>query len=117
MVSPQMMVFGTVSYNKSTGKLDEVVMDLDTTRLWNEVRNIYDLPHQNFDFTEMNEYANMDYGLLGASLGLEYRVSPRVTLSADGQYYDLKDDNEGGYVYGNETGSYFIVRAGVGYEF
>jgi hypothetical protein len=38
-----------------------------------------------------------------------------VSLSANADYADLKDET--GYVYGIESGSYFMIRSGVRIDF
>ncbi len=69
------------------------------------------LPHHDLDFSEVNEYSHLNYGYLQLDFGLEFQAAPRVTLTADGEYADLSDKT--GYVYGVESGSYFMVRTGV----
>jgi len=99
----------TVSYNKSKGEMDQVNMPDITGRLEG------DLTHQDFSFDEMYEYSNLEYSIIRLSASLEYLLSPGFTLTADVDYADLTDDQ--GYVYGNESGSMFIIRTGVRFEF
>jgi predicted porin len=71
---------------------------------------------RDYTYEKMHTYSDLDYGLLRAGIGFDYRFSERVKWTTDFSYVDLKD-NAGGYVYGDETGSYFVVRAGLRYDF
>ncbi len=108
--SPQVRVYGMINYNLSTGELEEVVMP--------DISEYLDgaLSHQDFTFVEMNTYSDLDYQWLRANFGLEYSVSPTVTLTAEADYLDLTD-NAGGWVYGDESGSQFLIRTGVRIDF
>nr|MBN2277368.1 hypothetical protein [candidate division Zixibacteria bacterium] len=112
--SPRLQLFATLTFSQSKAELDQVIMPSITERLYNDFIGGTDLTHQDFSFDEMHEYSNLDYRLLGLSLGLEYEISAGLTWTADGQYYDLIDDQ--GYVYGDESGSLFIIRTGFNYD-
>lgn len=64
-----------------------------------------------YDFSSINQYSDLDYTQFSVSVGAEYVLSPKVSLTADVVYSDLTDDK--GYVYGVETGSFYVVRTGV----
>lgn len=64
-----------------------------------------------YDFNSINQYSDLAYTQFGVSVGAEYMLSPRISLTADAMYSDLTDDK--GYVYGVETGSFYVVRTGV----
>jgi len=64
-----------------------------------------------YDFSSIGSYSDLSYTMYTASIGAEYLLSPRVSLTGDVVYYDLTDHT--GYVYGLETGSLYIVRSGV----
>jgi hypothetical protein len=110
-----MRIFGTVGFNKSTAELDEVIMPDITSRLYNEVTDETDLTHQDFSFDEMHQYSDLSFEILNLLLGFEYNLSDGVVITVDGEYLDLNDN--AGYVYGDETGSYFMVRSGIRFEF
>jgi len=110
MATPKMTFTGSVNYNLSKGEFDEVDMSYVREALTEDT-----LPHQNFDFSEVNAYSSIEYGILELGLGMEYRLAPRFTLSANAQYADLNDET--GYVYGIESGSYFFVSGGVRIDF
>ena len=101
---------GRVVFNLSEAAYDEVIM----TEVSSEVAS--SLNHQDFTFDEMHTYSDIDYSYVQAGVGVEYRITPTITWTADTDYADLKDDS-GGYVYGLESGSYFMVRTGVQFEF
>lgn len=64
-----------------------------------------------YDFSSINQYSDLAYTQFNVSVGAEYKLSPRVSLTMDAVYYDLTDDK--GYVYGIETGSLYIIRSGL----
>ena len=99
----------TVSYNMSKGEMDQVAMPDITDRLDGN------LSHQDFSFDEMHEYSNLEYSIIRLSASLEYLLAQGVTFTADVDYADLTDDQ--GYVYGDESGSMFMVRTGFRFEF
>lgn len=107
--TPKLRMHSTLVFNKSTGEYDQVVMPDVTDRLGGA------LSHQSFEFDHMHEYSNLDYSMIQLSLGLAYKLTGRVTLTADGEYADLTDD--AGYVYGIESGSLFMVRSGMKFSF
>lgn len=113
--SPKLKFFGTVAFNKATAELDEVIMPDITSRLYNEYTDATDLTHQDFSFNEMYQYSDLDYEFLNFSLGMEYVLSKDVIWTVDGEYSDLTDND--GYVYSNESGSMFIIRSGIRFEF
>lgn len=112
--APALNLFATVTYTMSTGSYEEVLFPISSIeeRLINDTHPSGDLEHQDFDFAAMTSYSDLDYDWLRLALGAEYRIGNGVTLTADGEYHDVTD-NAGGYVYGDETGSMFIIRSGV----
>jgi hypothetical protein len=106
---PELTLFGTVVYNQAEASLDPVDMPDVTPRLDG------DLEHMDYNFEEMHLYSDLDYGLWRLSLGMEYRVSSMWRITLDGEYAKLEDN--AGYVYGVESGSYFIGRAGARFTF
>ena len=64
-----------------------------------------------YDFGSIDQYSDLAYGQFDVSVGAEYALSSRVSLTADATYIDLTDDQ--GYVYGIESGSLYVVRTGV----
>ena len=73
------------------------------------------LSHQDFTFEEMHTYSDLDYGYLRFLLGFEYRFTPTLTWSADGDLAKFTDNAP--YVYGDETGSLFMIRSGFKLDF
>jgi len=107
---PDWVFSGRVVFNMSEAAYDEVMMP----NAGSEVSG--SLSHQDFTFNEMHAYSNIDYSYMQAGVGIEYRITPSVTLTADADYADLQDDS-GGYVYGVESGSYFMIRTGARFDF
>lgn len=104
--------FGKVDYNKAEASMEQINMPAGA-----DLDNILNgaLPNQDFDFTKANTYSDFDYKLITFSGGLKYKLTPAVTYTLDGSYSDLTDDK--GYVFGNESGSYFVIRSGFYFSF
>jgi hypothetical protein len=96
--------FATVVFTKATGEMDPVNMPDAEETLG------ADLEHMDYHFDEMHKYSALDYTLWQLSLGINYRLSDMWKFTLDGEYATL-DDNTG-WVYGNETGAYYVVRTG-----
>lgn len=64
----------------------------------------------NYDYSSIYQYSDLAYTQYNLSLGAEYKISERVSFTADATYFDLTDNE--GYVYGIETGSLYIIRSG-----
>jgi hypothetical protein len=106
--SERVNLFGTLSLTMSTAELDQVIMP-DVS---GEVSTI--LPHQDFTFDEIHTYSDLDYTILSFSAGFEFKVAPGVSFTADGEYSDLTDDQP--YVFGDESGSLFMIRSGLRFD-
>jgi len=100
---------GTVNMNMSTSEYDAVEMPDVTDRLEG------DLTHSDLSFDTMPSYSNLEYTILNVQGGFEYLVSSGVTFTAEGVYVDMTDD--GGWVYGLETGNFFTLLTGVRIDF
>ena len=105
----KLTLFGTFSYNKATGELEQVIMP-DVSA---EVAAA--LSHQDFTFDDMHTYSDLDYQILRFQIGGAYQIAPDWTWTADFEYADLTDDAP--WVFGDESGSLFIVRSGVQFDF
>ncbi len=105
----KLRVFSTVSYYTAEGSLQEVLMPDVEARLDGDLEN------QDFDMENIPSYSDLDYEFLSFKLGFTYKLTDAVTWSADGDYVDLKDNQ--GYVYGIESGSYFMIRSGFKVDF
>jgi hypothetical protein len=98
-----------VSLSASKAALDEVIMPDVSAHLAG------DLSHQDFTFPNMHTYSDLDYRMLRLSLGLVWKASDRLTVTADADFADLTDD--AGYVFGIESGSMLILRSGFTLDF
>lgn len=107
--------YGSFHFNQAKAELDQVIMPDITDQLYNEYTDQTDLTHQDFTFDEMHEYSDLEYQFMGFSVGFEYAFIKGTTWTVDGIYYDLKDER--GFVYGDQTGSMFMIRSGLEFEF
>ena len=104
VATDKLNIFGTLTFNKSESSLQEVIMPELPLEITEALEN------QDFDYTNLPTYSDFDYQLINFKLGFGYKFTDDLSFNVDGQYADLTDDQE--YVYGNETGSYFMIRSG-----
>ena len=69
-----------------------------------------ELVDMDYDFTNANSYSDFEYTYMTFAGGLKYKLTPTLTYTLDGSYTDLTDDQ--GYVFGIESGAYFMIRSG-----
>lgn len=99
----ELRLFGTITYNRSKGELDQVIMPDLTEQLDGG------LHHMDYDFSQIHNYSDIDFALWRLTLGFDYRFSAMWKGTLDVNYADLTDKQA--YVYGDESGSYYVVRA------
>ncbi len=92
------------NYLKSEASFDPIQMPQAPAEVTNEIAA------SDYDYSSVDQYSDLSYEWFTLSLGLEYKLSPQVSLTADADYYDLTDDQP--YVYGAESGSFYVIRTG-----
>ncbi|MDF1544123.1 MAG: hypothetical protein P1R58_03355 [bacterium] len=110
MPTAKLGIHGSLDFNLSEAALDEVQMPDSAAQVAIGVPAGWFASHS-YDYSQTYTYSDFDYELLKFNFGFEYLLSPKVTLTADMDYADLTDNQ--GYVYGNETGSYYMIRSGL----
>jgi hypothetical protein len=95
---------GTFVFNKSTGAYDPIDFPDVSDQLDGH------LEHMDYTFEETHQYSELDYTMYQFMLEMEYRLAEAWWLSIGGEYAKMEDNT--GYVYGDETGSYYLVKAG-----
>jgi len=113
--TPKLRINGALTFNKTKAEYDQVLMPNVEDRLVDGAGAPGQLELQDFDFSQMDTYSNLEYQLLRFAAGFEYRIAPDIIITVDGEYADL--DDKAGYVYGIESGKYFMIRSGIGVEF
>jgi hypothetical protein len=68
------------------------------------------IAHSYYDYSMIHDYSGLSYEFLNMALGFEYKLSGRSSIFVQVNYYDLEDSQ--GYVYGNESGSFYSIHAG-----
>ena len=106
--TPKLGLHATVMFNKAEGGYEQINMPdpYDAGILVDG-----ELENADFDYSGMHTYSALDYKLLQLKGGFVYNFTPDLAFTADGLYADLTDNE--GYVYGDDSGSMFIVRSGV----
>ncbi len=107
--TPKLNIHGTAVVNMSTAAYDDVTMPATTEEVSTE------LAHSDYDFANTPTYSDLDYEILRVSLEATYALASNLALTVGGDMADLKDNT--GYVFGDETGQYFMVRTGVKIDF
>ncbi len=94
------------------GNIIQTEGSFDPVQMPDVSQEILDEIHSgNYDYSEIHEYSDLDYQQLEVGVSASYQFAPDIRFDLGATYYDLTDDE--GWVYGNETGSLWIVRAGV----
>ena len=95
-----------LNYSKSESSFDPIKMQANAHK--QEALEV--LEAANYDYSDMNNYSDLSYGLLNFSAGAQYQFTNNLAFTVDLDYYDLKDNQ--GYVYGIESGSFYVFRTG-----
>lgn len=114
MATQKLRIFGSAVYNKAEASFDEIVMP-DVEDLLIDSQGNPALENAFLTYEGMEYYSDLDYTLINLALGFEYRFTPNLAFTTDGSYVDLGDD--GIWVFGDESGSYFFVRTGFRVDF
>ena len=93
------------NYSKSDSSFDQIMMPAVT-----DPEILSTIAHSYYDYSMINGYSDLSYEFFNIALGLEYKFSNRTAFFIQGNYYDLNDFQ--GYVYGNESGSFYTMRVG-----
>lgn len=109
MPTPKLSLTGSFTFNKSEGAMGNVIMPDVRAQLGDT------LSHQDFTFNELHTYSDIDFKMIQLGLSAEYKLTPSIGLTAGIDYADLEDKT--GYVYGSESGSFFLIRSGVRIDF
>ena len=89
----------------SKASYDQIIMPAVTDQ---EILNF--IAHSYYDYSMINGYSDLSYWFLNLAFGIEYKLSKSLAVTFDVDYYDLSDYKT--FVYGDESGSFSIVRAG-----
>jgi hypothetical protein len=102
---PQLTLNLSGNFIRSQAEFDPVMMPAVGEEILEQI-------HQaDYDYSGIHEYSNFEYEQLEATLGAVYKLNARTEIHGEATYFDLTDNE--GYVYGVESGSVWIIRAGV----
>jgi hypothetical protein len=105
-VNQHVDLFGQVNYSKSESAFDPINMISNS----NEAEALEHIESADYDYSTINMYSDLDYNFMNFRVGAIYKLTETVAFTADFDYYDLTDNL--GYVYGNESGSFYVIRTG-----
>jgi len=100
-----MNIYLVGNYSKSESAFNPIIMPEVT-----DAEILSCIAHSYYDYSMIYGYSDLSYEYLNFSFGFEYRISRKTLLFIQGDYYDLNGYQ--GYVYGNESGSYYLIRTG-----
>lgn len=64
-----------------------------------------------YDYSSVHLYSDLAYSRIDLSITGDYQIGEETTFTGQIMYIDFADDN--GYVYGDQSGSLLMFRAGV----
>lgn len=111
LATAKLRLHGLATFNISNAGYEEGIMP--EAELY--YQGVHVLEHQDFSFEDMHEYSDLDYEILRFSAGMEYEFTPRVSVTLDGDFARLVDYE--GYLFGDQTGSFYMIRSGVWVNF
>ena len=97
----------TGSYSSSEAGFDEVEMPVNNPEFQEAQHAIHE---GDYDYSEMNTYSDMSYSYMNLGASIKVKVTDNLLFKLGLDYHDLTDDKT--YVYGNESGSFFVVKTG-----
>ena len=95
----------TGNYSKSEASYAQIMMPVVT-----DPEILSTIAHSYYDYSMINGYSNLSYGFQNFAVGVDYNISKSTTFFINANYYDLNDYQS--YVYGNESGSFYVIRTG-----
>ncbi len=102
--TPKLGLMLAANLSQSEASFDPIQMPAVAS----EVTDVIEIGY--YDYSMIHNYSDLKYGFMNLSLGAEYRVNKTFALTLDVDYYSLNDSQA--YVYGDETGSFYIVKTG-----
>lgn len=102
-------IFAQVNFSKSESSFDPIQMQ--TTAQTQEALAV--IHPADYNYTMVNKYSDLSYDFLNLHAGGMYQMSSNLAFTLDIDYFDLSDNL--GYVYGNESGSFYVIRTGFKY--
>lgn len=98
------------SYSKSEASFGEVKMPVNDPAFQEASAGIAEA---NYEYDHMNTYSDMSFDYMNLGATMKYKISDKLTFKVGLDYHSLTDDKT--YVYGDESGSYFVITTGFKY--
>jgi hypothetical protein len=67
--------------------------------------------HADFDYGNTYTYSDLEYSIMNVNFDTRFNISDELAWTLDVSYYDLEDKT--GWVYGDESGHYYVVKTGI----
>ncbi len=99
-----MQLHAGLDYSMSESAFDPIHMPSVSSEVLETIEAGY------YDYSMIYGYSDLSYTWMRGNVGGEYRINDRFAITLDLDYWNLNDDQ--GWVYGNETGSYYVIRTG-----
>jgi hypothetical protein len=105
-LSPKLKLYANGNYTMSEAAFDQFNMPETENR---ELAEDY-IHHANYDYGQMHTYSDLEYGFMNINLDTEFKISENLSWTLGLNYFDLQDKKD--WVFGDETGSYYIIKTG-----
>ena len=105
-MSPKLKFHLNGNYTMSEAAYDQFAMPETENR---ELAEHY-IHHADYDYSKANTYSDLEYGFMNLNFGSEFKINDNLSWTMGLNYYDLQDET--GWVYGDESGSYYVISTG-----
>jgi hypothetical protein len=105
-LSPKLKLYANGNYTLSEAAFDQYNMPETEER---ELAEQY-IHHANYDYSNIHTYSDLEYGFMNINLDTEYKINDNLSWTLGLNYFDLQDKT--GWVFGDETGSYYVIKTG-----
>lgn len=72
-----------------------------------------DISAADYDYSKINNYSDLSYDYLNLNVTMKYKISESLAYKLGLDYHSLTDNKT--YVYGDETGAFYVIKTGFMY--
>ncbi len=103
-LAARMQLHAGLDYSMSEASFDPIKMPSVSEDVLSTIEAGY------YDYSMIHNYSDLSYKWMRGNVGGEYSLSDKFAITLDLDYWNLNDAQ--GWVYGDETGSFYVIRAG-----
>jgi len=105
-MSPKLKFHVNGNYTMSEAAFDQFNMPETENR---DLAEEY-IHHSDYDYSNLHTYSDLEYGFMNLNFDAEFKIKDNLSWTVGMNYYDL--DDKTGFVFGDESGSYYVVKTG-----